>query len=654
MDEIHALVVDNSPVIRKILSYILEAEGCRVETAGNGLEALDCIGRQRPDIIFIDLIMPKIDGEKLGYIVRNTPELEDIFLVILSGVALEDYEITLRIGADVCIAKGPMVTMKEHVVAALDRFRRNQRGQTGVIHGLEGLHAREVTSELLVSKKHREVILQRMAEGVIELDNKGRVVMVNEAAVGLFGLPEVKILSSPLVQLLPAQANERFITWLDRLERGDACGPLVFSYDDPLQLGTQQVTLNLVSVAEGSTFFVIGILQNVTRRKVLEQRQRQLEGELQRIRKLEAMSLMAGGISHDFNNLLTIIRGNVEMARYVCQQENIGQMLEEANKAISLATQLIHQFSTFSNNYVPQKSQVYLLALIAEVLDQELAHTDICFELHCKENDFIVNVDPHLVQQVFVNLASNAVDAMAGVGRIDVHVDRVNGNEESVRIGQLVPKGELIRLVFTDSGPGIPLKSLDQVFDPYFSTKQKGAQKGMGLGLTIVHAIAKKHGGSVHILPVREGGCRVVLYFPLHEIADAEHRLAHRQKQGRRVLIIDDEAIVRIPTKKMFEHFGCLVTEALNVEEAVTLYRSELEAGRPFDLVLLDLHMPRGVGKADVAGEILTVDPKAVLVAVSGDRNSMVMRRYGDYGFVFAMEKPFTIETIEEVVNRFL
>ncbi|NLX18925.1 MAG: response regulator, partial [Desulfobulbus sp.] len=203
MDEIHTLVVDNSPVIRKILSYILEAEGCSVETAENGLEALDCIGRQRPDIIFIDLIMPKIDGEKLGYIIRNTPELQDIFLVVLSGVALEDYEITLRIGADVCIAKGPMASMKQHVVAALDRFRHNQRGQAGVIHGLEGLHAREVTSELLVSKKHRDVILQRMTEGVIELDSRGRVVMVNEATIGLFGIPEVRILGCPFVQLLP-------------------------------------------------------------------------------------------------------------------------------------------------------------------------------------------------------------------------------------------------------------------------------------------------------------------------------------------------------------------------------------------------------------------------------------------------------------------
>jgi len=111
MNEIYALVVDNSPVIRRILGYVLEAEGCTVETAEDGLAALDCIARRRPDVLFTDLIMPKIDGEKLCYIIRNTPELKDIFLVVLSGVALEDNTATLQIGADVCIAKGSAAAM---------------------------------------------------------------------------------------------------------------------------------------------------------------------------------------------------------------------------------------------------------------------------------------------------------------------------------------------------------------------------------------------------------------------------------------------------------------------------------------------------------------------------------------------------------------
>lgn len=654
MGEIDALVVDNSPVIRKILSYVLEAEGCRVQLAEDGLEALDCIARQRPDIVFTDLIMPKIDGEKLSYIIRHTPELKDVFLVVLSGVALEDNEITLRIGADVCIAKGPAATMKAHIIAALERFRHNQRGCTGSIQGLEGLYPREVTSELLISKKHRDVILQRMTEGVVELNHEGRIVMANGAAISLFDLPEAKVLGSPLVQLLPAPSCDQFTAWMHQVADQHTYTPLVFSYDEPIQLGVRQVTFNLVPVAEETTFFVIGILRDVTRRKELEQRQRHLEKELQRIRKLEAMSLMASGISHDFNNLLTVISGNIEMARYVCREESIGKMLEEAGKAVTLTTQLIRQFSTFSDNYLPQKSQVRLRSMIEEVFSQEVAHTEIRLELHCSDDDLAITVDPNLVRQVFANLASNAVDALGETGRIEVAVDRVDGAEEAARTGQSVPNGELVRVVVADSGPGIPPGLLDQVFDPYFSTKQKGAQKGMGLGLTIVHSIVKKHGGTVWINCPAQGGCVVTLYFPLREAIISDPRSMVRKGQGRQVLVMDDEEMMRLIIKKMFEHFGCVVTAVLNGEEAVDHYRQWLAEGKRFDLALLDLHVDNGIGGLEAAREIVAMDPEAAMVAISGDSGSEVMLYYGDYHFAYALGKPFSIDAVEEMIDRFL
>lgn len=654
MGEIHALVVDNSPVIRKILSYVLEAEGCRVQLAEDGLEALDCIARQRPDIVFTDLIMPKIDGEKLSYIIHHTPELRDVFLVVLSGVALEDNEITLRIGADVCIAKGPAATMKAHIIAALERFRQNQRGCTGSIQGLEGLYPREVTSELLISKKHREVILQRMTEGVVELNHEGRIVMANGAAINLFGLSEEKVLGSPLVQLLPAPACDQFAEWIGQVANEHTCTPLVFTYDEPVRLDVRQVTFNLVPVAEETTFFVIGILQDVTRRKELEQRQRHLEKELQRIRKMEAMSLMASGISHDFNNLLTIISGNIEMARYVCREDDIRKMLEEAGKAVTLTTQLIRQFSTFSDNYLPQKSQVRLRGMIEEVLSQELIHTEIHSELHCSDDDLAITVDPNLVRQVFANLISNAVDVLGGTGRIEVTVDRVDGAAEATHTGQTVPNSELVRIVVADSGPGIPPGLLDQVFDPYFSTKQKGAQKGMGLGLTIVHSIVKKHGGSIWINSPSQGGCIVTLYFPLRETIVSDPRATVRKGQGRQVLIMDDEEMMRLITKKMFEHFGCVVTVVVNGEEAVDLYRQRLAEGKRFDLALLDLRVDSGIGGLEAAGEIVAMDPEAAMVAISGDSNSDVMLYYSDHHFAHALAKPFSIDAVEEMIDRFL
>jgi len=654
MTEIQALVVDNSPVIRRILSYVLEAEGCCVQVAEDGLEALDCIARRRPDIVFTDLIMPKIDGEKLSYIIRNTPELQDVFLVVLSGVALEDNDATVRIGADVCIAKGPAATMKVHIKTALDRFIANQRGGNGKIQGLEGLYPREVTSELLVSKRHREVILKRMTEGVVELNHEGRIVMANAAAVALFVQLEAQVLGSHLVHLLPEPARGQISVWMGQLDVAASFVPLVFSYDEPIPMGERQVTLNLVPVAEDETFFIIGILQDVSRRKVLEQRQRQLEKELQRVRKLDAMSLMASGIAHDFNNLLTIINGNVEMAHYLSRDQNVSQLLGEASKALHLTTQLIRQFTTFSDNYLPQKSQVRLHSLIDEVLSQDLRLTGISYRLQCSDEHLAMTVDPNLIRQVFANLTKNAVEAMGAGGCIEVGVDRVDGGEEAARTGQSVPGGELVRITFSDSGPGIAPALLDQVFDPYFSTKQKGAQKGMGLGLTIVHAIVKKHGGTAWIETSPSGGCTVALYFPLRvEVVVDPH--FHAQKgRGRLILVMDDEEMMRLINKKMFEHCGCAVTLATNGEEAISLYRQRLAEGKRFDLVLLDLRVKTGMGGLEAARAIVALDPEAALVAISGDSGHEVMLQFSEHHFAAALAKPFSIDAVEELVNRFL
>jgi signal transduction histidine kinase/FixJ family two-component response regulator len=654
MNEIHALVVDNSPVIRRILSYVLEAEECKVQVAEDGLAALDRIAHQRPDILFTDLIMPKIDGEKLSYIIRNTPELKDIFLVVLSGVALEDNEIITRIGADVCIAKGPAATMKTHILAALERFRANQRGGNGTIQGLEGLYPREVTSELLVSKKHREVILERMTEGVVELNHEGRIVMANDAAIALFAQPEALVLGSRLARLLPQPACDRISAWMGQLDVTAGFEPLVFSYDEPIPMGERQVTFNLVPVAEEGTFFIIGILQDVTRRKALEQRQRQLEKELQRVRKLEAMSLMASGISHDFNNLMTVVSGNIEMARYVSRDENVNMMLGEAAKALGLTMQLIRQFTTFSDNFLPQKSQVRLCALIDEVLSLDLAGTGIGYRLTCSDDQLAMAVDPNLIRQVFANLTKNATDAMGGAGHIEVTIDRVNGVEEAASTGQSLPAGEVVRIVFGDSGPGIAPAILDQVFDPYFSTKQKGAQKGMGLGLTIVHAIVKKHGGTVWIGTSPAGGCAVRLYFPLQAAVVVDPQYLARKETGRHVLVMDDEEMMRLINRKMFEHFGCTVTLATTGEEAIDLYRQRLAAGKRFDLVLLDLRVNGAMGGLEAARTIVTLDPEAILVAISGDAGNEVMLQYGDHHFAAALAKPFSIDAVEEMVDRFL
>lgn len=652
MTDLKALVVDNSPVIRKILSYVLEEAGCLVQTADDGLQALDCIGRQRPDIIFTDLIMPKIDGEKLCAIIRNTPELSDIFLVVLSGVAMEDNINTMQIGADVCIAKGPASSMKEHIHAALQKFRAGLRGGTSV-EGMDGLFPREVTRELLISKKHREVILARMTEGVVELNHQGRIVMANEAAMKLLNMTEAQVLGQSLALLVPQPFRGEIYDWLDEVASSTGYIPQVYGYDNPVVLGERQVTFNLVPVPEDENFFVVVILQDVTRRKLLEQRQRQLEKELQRIQKLDAMSVMACGIAHDFNNLLTVISGNLEMAKFISRDQDVTRLLGESSKALDLTVQLIRQFTTFSDNYLPQKSQVYLGELIEEVLSRELSGTSIRYRIMSSEEHLALTLDPSLVRQMFANLTMNAIESIAGPGTITVHIDKVDGADEATRTQQPLGNGEFISVAFHDSGPGVAPHIADQVFDPYFSTKQKGAQKGMGLGLTIVHSTVKKHGGLVWLESPSGGGCTVHLYFPLQPDRIDIVFEAGMQGRGKRVLVMDDEDMMRLINKKMFEHYGCTVSLATTGEEAVALFEGHAKDSTPFDLVLLDLWIDGGMGGLETARRIKEIDPDAVLIAISGDGGHEVMQRFNEHNFTAAIAKPFSIDAVEGIVRRF-
>ncbi|WP_028583225.1 ATP-binding response regulator [Desulfogranum mediterraneum] len=651
----YILVVDNSPVIRRIVSSVLEKEGWLVRTAENGLEALDCIAAHPPEVIFTDLIMPKIDGEKLTFVVRNTPELKHIFMVVLSGVAMEENRGTLQVDADVCIAKGPAATMKTHILAALEKYRAGIRNVPQV-EGLGGLYSREVTRELLVSKQHGDIILAGMTEGVVELNHQGRIVMVNAAAVKLFGKLEEELLGTSLAELLAGSQQSRMRQWLAALEPAAALQPLVFDYDEPVELAAHLLTMNLIPVAEEDEVFIIAMIKDVTRRKQLEQQRRQLEKELHRIQKIDAMAVMASGIAHDFNNLLTIISGNMEMSRYLIKEKDqqVAELLQEAGKALGLTIDLIRTFTTFSDNYLPFREEVNLGQLIRETLEQELADTQISYSLEENSAQQPINLDASLMHQVLTNLICNATEAMEESGTISVRLDLVDGDAEAEAIGQPLPRGKLVRLSFQDSGPGIPADIIDQVFDPYFSTKQKGVQKGMGLGLTIVHSLVKKHGGLVWIDSPPDQGCTVYLYFPVRSAVVTDQAFSAHDASPKRVLVMDDDEMMRIINKKMFEHCGCEISLVERGEEAVASYLEAKERCQGYALVLLDLNVDGGMGGLEASRQILEHHGDANLIAVSGDGGNEVILHYEQYGFIAALTKPFSIDTVEAVVQRFL
>ncbi len=262
------LIVENSPTIIKLLSHFFESEGCDIRLAKDGLQAMSIMDTFIPDILFTDIIMPKISGDDLCWIVRHSPKLKDVFIVIYSAIACEDEQQIFELGADLHIAKGPITTIKDHIRHVLDQFRSGKRREN-VLHGKIDLHPRSITKELLLSRRHYHAMMENLAEAVIEMDAMGQIVQANRAAQELLGCELTTILSSRLMDYIAGPEGNLVKQWFEGVAAGEL-PQFCSSPDSPLLVGDRQVVLKLVRVAEIDEFFIIAILQDITPHKTTE------------------------------------------------------------------------------------------------------------------------------------------------------------------------------------------------------------------------------------------------------------------------------------------------------------------------------------------------------------------------------------------------
>jgi PAS domain S-box-containing protein len=262
------LVVDNHPVMLKFMNNLLEKEGHQVLTAEDGLSALDILKTYIPDVIFIDLVMPHINGEKLCWIIRKMPRMKNVYLIILSAIAAEESTDFAEFGANACIAKGPFNEMAKHVLAVLDQLDLDASSTfSEKIIGLQDIHKRQITEELLSSKRHSEAILGNMTEGILELTLEGKIIYANPAAVSLTGILEDKLLASNFTELFSKPHSDRIKDLMAMI--GDK--PQAISEDSPVVLNGKPVSINIVPVKEEEHESIIVIMNDITGRKKAEE-----------------------------------------------------------------------------------------------------------------------------------------------------------------------------------------------------------------------------------------------------------------------------------------------------------------------------------------------------------------------------------------------
>jgi signal transduction histidine kinase/CheY-like chemotaxis protein len=374
-----------------------------------------------------------------------------------------------------------------------------------------------------------------------------------------------------------------------------------------------------------------------------------MEQEFRRAERLESLGLLAGGIAHDFNNLLAGVFGYIGLAReYGRENINVKDSLDKAMLVFGQAKALTQQLLTFSKGGSPVRKLASIGDLLRDMSTFVLAGSGVKPEISIPQDLWACEVDIGQLSEVINNLLINAQQAMPNGGTIDIAAEN-----HTVHGHSLLPlaNGRYVRISIKDHGVGIPQDQLNRIFDPFYSTKQKGS----GLGLTIAYSIIKKHNGHIEIFSEAGAGTEARIYLPAsHEsILEAAHLPQEGRKYGHgRVLLMDDEVFLLDAISKIITSLGYNVTTASNGLEAVDLYLKARNSDTPFDAVILDLTVPGGMGGKKAMQEMKKADPRVRAIATSGYSEDPVISDPWTSGFKGALLKPYSIEELSSVLEK--
>jgi len=401
-----------------------------------------------------------------------------------------------------------------------------------------------------------------------------------------------------------------------------------------------------IHAADSSVIGTVLVLRDVTERDRLEE-------ELVRASKLESVGLLAGGIAHDFNNILTVVLGNLTIA--LLDADSAGKtarVLRSAEQAVLRARDLTQQLLTFARGGDPIRTAVRLPQVIADAVQFSLHGSRVRSELEISPDLWPADADKVQIGRVVQNLVLNAVQAMPTGGTV-----RIAARNERLRdLGHppLLP-GDYVRISVTDQGAGIKPEHLGRIFEPYFTLKQAGG----GFALATVYSIVRKHKGHVEVESTVGRGAAFHVWLPAlqaragAEAADAP-ALDPAQPLNARVLFMDDEAPIREMATDILQWLGCEGEMAGNGQEAVNLFRMARAQGRPFDIVVMDLTIPGGMGGVETLELLRTMDKNVKVIVSSGYSSDPILANYRKYGFCGRVAKPYDVTEFAQVLREVL
>ena len=659
------LLVDDDPFILKTIGNDLEGKGYKVTTADSGEKAIELLNKSTFDLVITDLVMGDIDGFQ---VLKTGKELKsEIMAIVLTGYSDVALAIdALRFGADDYLLKP---CEPEEMYFRIDNCFEKLEIKKRI---------RQAEETLRENEERFRTVADFTYDWEYGIAPDGHYVYVSPSCERITGYSPEEFSNEP--GLL-----EKIIHIDDRLDvvshiREEKEPEETFSIDFRIitRSGDERWISHVCRPVYGADGKYLG--RRASNRDI-SKRVKMWE-ELLKTKKLESLGTLAGGIAHDFNNALTSVLGNISLARIDTKPgSKVFERLTEAEKAALRAKDLTARLITFSKGGEPLKQEVFVGGLLKDSVESVLSKSEINCEFSIPDDLRPVVIDEGQIRQVIRNVVTNSVEAISacadGAGLSATHKPTAGRQAQgtikvccrnvdiSEKDGLKLKAGKYVKLSLEDQGPGIPKENLPKIFDPYFSTKKMGLQKGMGLGLAICLSIVKKHDGLIALKSEPGAGTTFFIYLPASdfglgsgETGDAfqrdsglKRKLETEKKQvpgKRKILVMDDEEMIRNITGFMLSRLGCDAEFAADGAEAIKLYKKAMESGRPFDAVILDLTNQFGMGGKEAVVKLLEIDPNVKAIISTGYSNDPVLSNFKEYGFCGALPKPYSLEILDK------
>jgi len=514
-------------------------------------------------------------------------------------------------------------------------------GTEGLIHDITD--RKNAENALKESEEKFRQIYEHMSVGIAKVSLSFRIESANDAYCQMLGYREDQLIGKHLKDITAPEALDENLLKQSQLATGQIdhfrMEKKFIHKNGNIIAGI--LDANLVRDAHETPLYFLGSVLDITQRIKLEK-------QVQQTQKMDAIGTLAGGIAHDFNNILNVFTGNISYALSSLQEDDeLYDVLSDVMLGTKQAENLTHQLLTFAKGGEPIKKLCNINSLLEKASRFVTSGAKSKCEFKLASDLWTAEIDPGQINQVVSNLIINADQSMPHGGIITIH-----SKNTVIEKGSAFPlsPGHYVKINIKDSGCGIQEAHKSAIFDPYFTTKKNGN----GLGLTTSYSIIKRHKG--HIAVYSETGLGTVfsVFLPasgqnLRETIDFKE---DKHVGHGKILIMDDQEAILKMVNRMLQRMGYEVDIAKNGKEAIKIYQQALNSQQPFNLVILDLTIPGGMGGADTMTELLKIDPQVKAVVSSGYSNDPIMANYKEFGFYGVVPKPYTKNELSEVLNK--